>query len=499
MTIQPIGQVSQTSHKTSQIALPYVYRRASGRYHLRVRLKGCHTSCTLSLKTSHRPTAMTTAKHLLQTLKAFHLDQPEATWPEIREHLRCIAEEALGNPQGDTYGLVLDEVAGNLREIAHTVPLGLPQAQALMMAQRVVAAAEERHGGNIEPLVGLLSGELRSSPSICMSESENGTGGKLPAKADPVEFKVAQVNAGSTKATTFRALYEAFKAERGDDKTPSTVKNWESCTRVIVGHLADADMAIHTRATFTSLKESLLTDTSTTGALRKPSSVNKILTHASTVMGWAVATGLIDRNFSTQLTITKGAESERTAFSAEHLTTLQAWAVGNLGEDWRASALALGIATGARIGEVHQLTGADIRKVDGQWLVDINDNDGKTLKNSFSRRVVPLVGIPDDHLAQLAATDGRLFRRSSSGFTQLLNQMIRDLLGTQTGEGLSFHSLRHSLASDLKAAAVHVGIAQSILGHSSGAIAFDRYGANATASLNLMAEALGLVRGRAIR
>lgn len=140
MTIQPTGQASQTSHKTSQIALPYVYRRASGRYHLRVRLKGCHTSCTLSLKTSHRPTAMTTAKHLLQTLKAFHLDQPEATWPALREHLRCIAEEALGNPQGDTYGLVLDEVAGNLREIAHTVPLGLPQAQALMMAQRVVAA-----------------------------------------------------------------------------------------------------------------------------------------------------------------------------------------------------------------------------------------------------------------------------------------------------------------------------------------------------------------------
>ena len=78
MTIQPSGQVSQTSHKASQIALPYVYRRASGRYHLRVRLKGCHTSCTLSLKTSHRPTAMTTAKHLLQTFKAFHLDQPLA-------------------------------------------------------------------------------------------------------------------------------------------------------------------------------------------------------------------------------------------------------------------------------------------------------------------------------------------------------------------------------------------------------------------------------------
>ena len=429
---------------------------------------------------------MTTAKHLLQTLKAFHLDQPNASWKELRDHLRYIAEEALGNPQGDAYGLVLDEVAGDLREIAHTVPLDVVQAQALLMAQRIVAAAEERHSGNLKPLVKLIEGELKPEASTTTSDS-------LPCGVSSTSPSICMSLPGPTveNAATFRDLYAAFKAERGSDKSANTLKNWESCTRVIVGHLGSTDMSNHTRATFTDLKKALLGDG------RKPSSVNKIMTHASMVTGWAVDTGLIDRNFSRNLMISKGAESERTAFSGEHLKTLHAWAVGQLGEDWKASAMALGIATGARIGEIHQLTGADVRKTEaGQWVLDINDNDGKTLKNSFSRRVVPLLGVPDDHLEKLAATDGRLFGQSKSGFDQLLNQMIRDLLGIKTGEGLSFHSLRHSLASDLKAAAVHVGIAQSILGHSSGAIAFDRYGANATVALSLMADALGLVRAR---
>lgn len=168
--------------------------------------------------------------------------------------------------------------------------------------------------------------------------------------------------------------------------------------------------------------------------------------------------------------------------------------MGNLGNDWKASVIALGVATGARIGEIHQLTGSDIYEDGGHWVMDINDKDGKTLKNSFSRRTVPLLGIPEDHLEKLSQTQGRLFTQSKSGFDQLTNQMIRDLLGTKTGGGLSFHSLRHSMASDLKAAGVSVGIVQAILGHSSGSLAFDVYGGNAAASRGLMVEALGMIR-----
>lgn len=485
MTI-PASETPVTNRpNVSQIAVPYVYRRASGRYHLRVRLKGCHTSCTLSLKTTNRPAAMTTAKHLLQTLKAFHLDKPEASWEELRDNLRDIAEEALGNPQGEAYGLVLSDVAENLAEIAETMPMSLPQAQAVLMAQRVLTAAEGRHRGDLRALVELLNGDLKGSIGKVDQDVDFDSREPVPASiCITADAKTTTANG----LTTFQSLYDAFKAERGGDKSENTLKNWKSCTSTIVGHLKDADMAKHTRATFVGLRDALLA----TGG--KIGSVNKVITHASSVIGWAVATGLIERDYSKKLTITKGAESDRIAFSQDHLKVLQGWALGNLGEDWKASVIALGVATGARIGEVHQLTGSDIYKVDGQWVVDINDRDGKTLKNKFSRRIVPLLGIPEDHLEKLSQTQGRLFTQSKSGFDQLTNQMIRDLLGTKTGEGLSFHSLRHSLSSELKTSGVSLGIVQAILGHSSGALAFDVYGGNAAASRGLMVEALRLVR-----
>jgi len=90
---------------------------------------------------------------------------------------------------------------------------------------------------------------------------------------------------------------------------------------------------------------------------------------------------------------------------------------------------------------------------------------------------------------------GRLFPMSMSGFAQMLNQAVRDILGTVAGEGLSFHSLRHSLASDLKAAGVPLGTAQEILGHSSGSISYDLYGGSAQADLKRLGEAVALVRG----
>lgn len=482
MTIPTVETSVTNRPNLSQIALPYVYRRASGRYYLRVRLKGSHTSCTLSLKTTNRPAAMTTAKQLLLTLKAFHLDNPEASFEELRANLRDIAEEALGNPQGDAYGLVLSEVSENLAHVAETMPISLAQAKAILLAQRVLAAAQGRHSGDLRELVDLLGGDLGGDigGSIGYNYKDGVYDSLLP---EPVPICINE-----PAKTTFRSLYEAYKAERGGDLSAATLKNHASTTKVIADHLGGLDLKSHTRADMLGLREALLKDG------RKVSSVNKILTHLSSVIGWSVATGLIEHDFSKKLNIAKGSESAREAFSKGHLKVLQEWSLSMLDKDWKASVIALGIASGARIGEIHQLNGSDIYSANGQWVLDINSNEGKTLKNSFSRRMVPLLGIPEDHLEKLSKTEGRLFRQSKSGFDQLTNQMIRDVLGTKTGEGLSFHSLRHSLASELKGAGVSVGIVQAILGHSSGTLAYDLYGGNAAASRGLMVEALKMVR-----
>ncbi|WP_237742409.1 tyrosine-type recombinase/integrase [Pseudomonas putida] len=477
----------------SQLAVPYVYRRGSGRYHLRVRLKGSHTSYTLSLKTANRPNAMTTAKHLLQTLKVFHLDNPEASWDELRARLVEIAEGALWTPGEDAYGLVLSDLAEDLQEISKTMPLTHPQAQAITAAYEVLRGSQGRLSGDLSGLVKVL-GELKQATDVQQP---------LPAlicKAPEGHHQVGQsvvfdawssgpslLSQEDAQRFTFEGLAGAYLAERGADMAPATLKNFNSSTKTIAGILGDKDMRRHTRADLVGMRENLLES-------RKASTVNKLLVHVGSVLGWAVATGMIASDYSKKLTIVKGAYSSREAFTTSHLVTLREWAWGNLGDDWKASAIALGVVTGARIGEIHQLTGADLYKSDGQWVMDINDKDGKTLKNSFSRRTVPILGIPEGHLKALSRTQGRLFSQSKSGFDQLVNQMLRDLLGTKTGEGLSFHSLRHSLASDLKAAGVSVGIAQAILGHSSGSLAFDLYGGNASASMGLMREALRNVR-----
>lgn len=487
MTSTTNTPLSQRCPNVSQLAVPYVYRRGSGRYYLRVRLKGTHSSHTVSLKTSTRATAMSNTKRLLSTLKAFHLDRPDATWEELRARLRDIAEEALGNPQGDLYGLVLSDIAEDLAGIAEIMPMGLDQAKALMMAQRVVRASQGRHSGDLRGIVELLEGDLK--PSIGQSyQVEHPDSLSFP---EPICMSqgVPKESLQKAQAMTFMDLHDAYMAERGEGMAPATIKNMTSTAKTVAGILGDLDMRSHTRANMVALKAALM-------ETRKASTVNKLLTNVGALTAWGVATGLMTHDYARKLTITKGANSERQAFASGQIMELTKVATtGYLKGDWKGHALALGLSTGARIGEIHQVHGCDfIKDEDGQWFLSINDDNGKTLKNSHSRRVVPLVGIPEEIIKTLAAAPGRVFKQSMSGFAAQLNAAIRDTLGIAAGEGLSFHSLRHSLASDLKTQGVAVGVVQAILGHSSGSLAFDLYGSNAAASKRLMVDALRLIR-----
>jgi len=119
---------SQPVRKLLDLACPYLYRR-EGRYTLRVRPKGSKQSCTLSLKTTNRQVALTTAMHLLTTLTAFHLDNHEATWEQLKAHLLWIAEGVLqARSVWDGFGgmgQVYSDLNDDLGEIAATEPLSV--------------------------------------------------------------------------------------------------------------------------------------------------------------------------------------------------------------------------------------------------------------------------------------------------------------------------------------------------------------------------------------
>lgn len=478
------GQLSPVRHqrchqKPVQDLSVWHYRR-SGIYYLRVRPRGCSSrSFTLSLRSTDRSTAMQFSKDILKTLAVFHLDKPEAIWEDLRDRLHDIAHDALTarltEEARSAYMSIYDEMRSHLAEASSLGGFTLPQQKALGMAQKVLSAAQERMDGRPEDLVGLVE-DLSCGTSVALSASLSVSSSQRPN------------NDG--QPLTFEALSALFLKERQGNVTESTLQAIGSNCRTLKGLIGDLDLKTHTRADMVALKEKVMEG-------RKLLTVNKLLTQLSSVLTWATNNGYLERSFEKGLKIERGAESTRKPFSRDQVATLMAHVNSLPADDWKRWALSLGALTGARIGEIYQLTQADVRTMDGVTVIDINKDEttGKSLKTSSSVRLVPLVdGAYGFSLAAflewVAGEPGRLFKQKEHYFNKPLNEALREPLGLESGGDLTFHSLRHSLSGLLKAAATPEVIAQSITGHSSGTITYDLYAGSERVDVKVLYEAL---------
>ncbi|MFL1565160.1 tyrosine-type recombinase/integrase [Pseudomonas sp. O64] len=468
----------KSSNSLLELARPYLYRR-EGRYSLRVRVKGSKDTCTIALKTTNRHTALATATRLLSTLKTFHLDRLDATREELWERLRDIAEGVLEartewNPHGGM-GLTYSDINDNLKDISLTEPLSVEQAKIVPFAQRVMWAAERRAEGDFGPILKILEEIQRESGAQSVS--------------DPTErsVTVSEDVVQDTDALTFTKLAEMHTAERSGDWQLNTIKTKKSAFKTLGLLLGDVDLRKHTRKDMTDLKERLMNG-------RKVSTANKLMIDLSTVMTWAEDNGYIDKSYDKGLLIRKGAESEREAYTPDQVKAIMEYANGLPMNSWQRWGLSLGVVTGARIGELHQLTTSDVFKAGDQLVIDVNENEGKTLKNKFSVRQVPVVdalGFDVEAFEKFAQDAlGPLFTMSLSSFSSLLNERLRGVLMLESRSGQSFHSLRHHLAGAMKAVEVSEGTAQAVLGHSSGSITFDLYGSGRSVQVQRMASAI---------
>ena len=468
-----INQLSQTGTNLLQTALakPYHYRR-SGRYYLRLRPQGTATGFfTLSLRTTDKATAMTISKDIITTLKAYHFDNPEATWEELRERLIDIAESCLTMAHGDSslvaYEMINDEHHEALREASAKMPLSVNQQRAIGKALEIIEAAQERLEGRPGKLVGIvedLKGEACGT-SVALSPSLS----VIPP-------------------LTFKALSALYLDEHKEYAGEGTHRNVKSTCKIIAEILGDLDLKTHTREDMRNLRAKLYEG-------RAEGTVKRILTTLSTVMKWAVNNDYLTKALTEGLTPTKGIESSRRAFSQDQVKTLMDHAKTLPMDSWQRWALSLGVITGTRIEELRQLTKADVKQVAGVWVIDINRNDGKTAKTKNALRVIPLTdgAYGFDLQAFLEFVDkaeSRLFTLGTGQFSGVLNGMLRDVLDLKADRTQTFHSLRHSLAGAMKAAEVPVGTAESILGHASGSISYDLYGAGSGVEVTRMAEAL---------
>ena len=289
-------------------------------------------------------------------------------------------------------------------------------------------------------------------------------------------------------------LGELYLAEQQSELAPASIRDMKSAFKTLAEALTnpetgeELDLKAHTREDMVNLKAKLMDG-------RKPLTVNKLLTRLSTILTWAINSGYLKQAFNKGLKISKGAESGRKAFSDEQIQKLMDQMAQLPVSSWKRWAMSLGVITGARIGEVYQLTKADVLRIGDVVAVSFNENDGKTLKNKHSNRLVPLVdgayGFDLKAFLEYVETcEDKLFDRVAHNFTRVLNETLRDTLQHDSGEGLTYHSLRHSLAGLMKYHGIQAEIAQSIMGHSSQTITFDLYGGSQQVGVKKLEAAL---------
>ncbi|WP_236169250.1 tyrosine-type recombinase/integrase [Pseudomonas atacamensis] len=470
---------------TTRLAKLYHYRR-NGIYYLRLREAGSTTrTASVSLKTTDRRAAMDASQRLAETIKAFHLDHPKATFSELKEHLLWMAENLLSTAHevhslrdwGDLY----EDVKTNLAEIAATMPLSVDQHEHVMNAKRVMIAAQERLQGDSVPLVRIIR-DL---------EGENEQmGDSVPASLSVL----------ASPSMTFEALSGLYLADRGQDQKDSTLKETKLCHKTLSMQLGDLDLRKHSRADLVAMRDRL-------HATRAASTVNKLIVKLSAVFAWAVENGHLVKTYDKKLKLTKGLESTRKAFSQAQVAKVMDYA-SNLPEtSWKRWLLSLGVITGGRLNEISQLTTSDIQTIEsGIVAIHINEaGEGKSIKNKRSERLVPLTdgAYGFDLAAFLRYVDSCKLSGSESlaqiGYKTAGDwanrQAIPEALGDDHKAGLTYHSFRHSLASLMQVKGVSTVHAQALMGHASGTITFDTYGSGVP--VEVIAEMLsGLLGGR---
>ncbi len=470
MATQDINAVCHKRVIATRLAKPYHYRR-NGTYYLRMRPQGSSESFSVSLRSNDKVAAMYVSKEIQQVLDGFHLTNPDASWEDIKDVLRCeaaIYQNMQVVPEFLRWHseLVQDHVKV-LDEFAATMPLSFNQAATIHAAIALFKAVQRKFQGDPQALFGIIQALEADATAQAFLPSSSV---RLPEDKSQVQRVTHE---GSKHApTTFRALADAYLLEHSGNVKSSTLKGLTSTLKALseaYEACGVANVVDHTRADLVNVKAHL-------SATRTAATVNKILTTNTTVLTWASDNGLIPNNYSLRLK-TRGASSDRKAFEEGQIDAVIETARNDSPEAYWACVLAA--ISGARQQEILQLLKEDIQFSEAGIAIDINENQPwKSVKNEGSKRVVPLVDCKwfstESFKAFVEALPegARLFPLTT--FDRNLRNIVRDTVGDD--KALVFHSFRHALAGRLQTHEVVSQTSSAILGHITESISFDVYG-----------------------
>ncbi len=202
-----------------------------------------------------------------------------------------------------------------------------------------------------------------------------------------------------------------------------------------------------------------------------PKTHNKYIGFLSAFNTWLMRRGHLNKNYFSGLVVKKTTQShkERDPYEPEEIKLLLDGITDLSGfKYWLPR---LGLYTGCRLNELCQLYMDDVDEVDGILSLKIQEgNEGQHLKNLSSERIVPLhPDMADDFNEYLKTVDNvRVFPELTYTDKSYWGGLASKWFGRYRktiGLNKTFHSLRHTFASNLQANGVDSRIISELLGH----------------------------------
>lgn len=472
---------------------------------------------------------MAHSRHIKAALKAIHADNPTASYEEMRDHLKDLAEGELSLGRSDLfepdmrdiYRDQYGELGESLTDALASEPLSIDQHRYINEALKVLKACMRRiEVGDSKPLIDYVD----RFNDIDRSDSQAPASLSVSA---PKELRSPEVKPVATPSVTVASLFKQYEAENAQNWKPATLRENQSSHAALIEIFTylglNADANALTRADVLRVRDvlqqlpknrkqrfkdkplaDLLSREDKADCLDVVTINNKYLIKMAAVFKWAMRNDLIKKNMTEGLELKvpqRKASEARNAFSTEQvgqlLAAAKSYSQKGSGKPYHYYVTALAAITGARLNEVAQLQVKDVRVTEaGTVYIHINEDDsslpGKSIKNAHSDRCVPLVdGAYGFALAEFMALvedrrkaegdnamvfDGLKLMKNGYG-EQVSKWFNRTLLPKVLADrnGLAFHSFRHTVATQLRRHGVELAYSQAILGHSSGSITYDRY------------------------
>ncbi|MEX5682999.1 tyrosine-type recombinase/integrase [Pseudomonas silesiensis] len=365
---------------------------------------------------------MDASEQLAGFVRAFHLDNADASWSKLKEHFRVVSVE-------------------------------LFEARRESSVMQVWGGLHDGHASSV-------GGSMRPMKSVVDV---------------PVSISVL------APAMTFEMLSGLYLADRGQDQKASTLKETKICHRTISTALGELDMRTHSRADLVVLRDRLsdgrMPSTVNKLLIKLSAVLAWSIENGHIPKSYDKKLKLTKGVESSRKAFTQDQVGKLVAYSntlpetswKRWLLSLGAITGGRLNE---ISQLTVGDVQTLASG----ITTIHINEA----------GEGKSIKNKRSERLVPLTdGAYGFDLAMFLRYVEACRLSGSDSLAQIgyktagewaNQQAIPAALGDSFGPGLVFHSMRHSLASLMQAKGVPTAYAQAVMGHASGTITFDVYG-----------------------